>query len=125
MVRRATTLDEVSIICSQARVIAFISVEWSGFERRSRLVFADLVSKLENTHADLDVSLWVLHEDWKGIADWFAICNPPIFASSGYGAVVWLENGTVVASENHAAAIGATALLVKTLSLWKVAPSPQ
>jgi hypothetical protein len=59
-----------------------------------------------------------LHEDWEGMADWFATCKPPGQASTGCGAVVWLQDGRVVATEEYAARAGVTGLVERTLELW-------
>jgi hypothetical protein len=118
MVHRPTTRAEVSAVCEPLRAIAFISVDWSIYERHGRQVFAELIQRLEEQHPDLGVSFWILHEDWEGMADWFAVSKPPIQVSTGYGAVVWLEKGSVVAAEEYAARVGVAGLLSQTLRLW-------
>lgn len=115
---RPTTRAEVATVCEQPRALAFLSVEWSGYERHGRRVFAELAQRLTEQHPERTVSFWVLHEDWEGIADWFAACNPPVQVATGYGAVVWLERGRVVAAEEYAARAGVEELVRRTLRLW-------
>ena len=115
---RPTTRAEVGAVCEQPRALAFFSVEWSTYERHGRRVFVELERRLTEEHPELGASFWVLHEDWEGIADWFAACSPPASVATGYGAVVWLERGRVVAAEEHAARAGVEELVRRTLRLW-------
>jgi hypothetical protein len=113
------TRSDVITISEQCRAIAFISVDWSAYERHSRPVFRDLVGQLTARYPRLGVSFWILRADWEGMDDWFAACKPPVQAATGYGAVVWIENGKVIATEEYAARAGVDGLVERTLQLWQ------
>jgi hypothetical protein len=118
MTHRPNTQSDVATLCGQPRAIAFISVEWSVYERHGRSVFRDLEKYLTERYPGLGASFWILHEDWEGMNEWFAICNPPVQAATGYGAVVWMESGQVIATEEYAARAGVDGLVERTLQLW-------
>lgn len=118
MVHRPKTHDEFVGLLTAPRAVTFISVEWSSYERDGRPVFDELSEQLAERHGGLGVACWILPEDWEGMADWFAICKPPVQSATGYGAVVWLERGRVVATEEHAARAGVDGLVEQTLRLW-------
>lgn len=46
------------------------------------------------------------------------LAPPPPQVATGYGAVVWLECGRLIAVEEHAAQAGIESLVQKTLDLW-------
>jgi hypothetical protein len=119
MIYRPNTQSDVAAICGQPHAIAFISVEWSSYERHGRQVFRDLVKDLMEWRPGLEVSFWILHADWEGMNEWFTTCKPPVQAATGYGAVVWMERGQVVATEEYAAQAGVDGLVQRTLQLWR------
>jgi hypothetical protein len=118
MINRPNTQSEVAAICGQPRAIAFISVDWSGSERHSRQVFKDLVEYLTERYPLFDASFWVLHESWEGMSEWLTTCKPPVQAATGHGAVVWMEFGRVIATEEYAVRAGVDGLVQRTLQIW-------
>jgi hypothetical protein len=110
--------DEFAALIAAPRAVTFVSVEWSGYERAGRPVFAELSELLAERHGELGVAFWILPEEWEGMANWFATCKPPVQSATGHGAVVWLERGRVVATEEHAARAGVNALVEQKLRLW-------
>lgn len=116
------TREEVESSLQVERAIVFISVEWSGQERRSRVAFTDLLRRLEDEHGELKVYWCVVSEYSEDIWAWYERLMLPASASTGYGAVTWLQRGHVVGMVPDAAEVGVERLVSRTLGFWGTPP---
>jgi hypothetical protein len=112
------TSEEVESSFRLERAIVYITVEWSGQERRSRSVFREFLRRLEAEHADLQVRCCVLSDESENQGAWFENLKLPGAAGTGYGAVVWLQQGQALGVTPYAAEVGVEGLMSRTLEFW-------
>jgi hypothetical protein len=109
---------EVEASLHRERATIVISVEWSGQERLSRETFAELAARMVREHPELAVWFAVVSEHSEGINRWFEALVLPTTAATGYGAVIWLQQGKALDLVPYAAEAGAEELVKRTLQLW-------
>lgn len=108
--------EDITVSLRQDRVIVFVSVEWSGPERKGRVTFSEFIDRIRSTMPF--INFWILSEHSDCIQEWFDHLNLPPTAATGFGAVVWITNGQAVAVVEHAAELGVEGLVRQTLELW-------
>jgi hypothetical protein len=118
MIKFAKTRDDLSAIEMESHAVIYVSVEWSLPERHSRSVFTQFADLIDREYSSIGISFWIVHEEWECIGEWFSLVMPPTSVASGYGAIVWLERGHLLASEENAANAGLQGLVNRTLGLW-------
>jgi hypothetical protein len=111
-----STHEEVERCLQKPRTIVYVTVEWSGQERQSRVVFAETIRRINEQFPDLGISIYVLSEYTEGNMEWL-----PNSAATGYGAIVWLDNGRVIDHASYAAAVGVDELVNRTVAHWRLA----
>jgi hypothetical protein len=95
------------------RAIVYISVEWSMPERHARPVVQAAMELLP----DLGFEFFAVEEDGPVTGPWL-ISHGWTKYPTGYGSLIWFENGKPVAQELLPARLGADAIVRKTLALW-------
>lgn len=110
------TREDMALSLREDHVIVFVSVEWSGPERKSRVTFAEFMDRISSVGPD--ISFWILSERSDCIQDWFKHLNVPPTVATGFGAVIWIANGHAVSVAEHAAEVGVEGLVNRTLELW-------
>jgi hypothetical protein len=108
---------------AQERAVVYISVEWSGQERQSRLTFVEFMRQINQQYPEYRVPFWVVSEYSEGVAEFFERLKLPASVATGYGAIVWLEQGQVMGLLPYAAEAGLMGLVTRTAEIWK-SPNP-
>src|SRR5262249_46476074 len=100
------------------RALVYISVGWSGPERLARRIFHEAASRLEESFPELNIHLFHLNvENDRASQEWLFSIRLAEFAIYGSGSLIWLESGTVMASE-VTANIGVGRVCDRSTSLW-------
>jgi len=111
-------LADVESALRRHRSIIYFTVGWSVWERLSRDVFAAFVRQCTEDCASLNIAFYVSGEHPEVAVDLFDRLDLPLSAGTGYGEVIWLENGHVVQFLPNAREAGVNGLLSRTLECW-------
>jgi hypothetical protein len=119
----AGDLDEVRAL---PRALIFIYVNWAGQARDSDRVFRDFVAA--RTAIEQEFPLPVYRADlsdqegevWEAIRNWLREEGQPYdpLTYGGYGALLWVCSGAVVAFVSYVAVVGRDKLVTITKSLF-------
>ena len=120
VIRKGNGDEPLPSIQKAMRALVFISVPWSGPERKSRQVFQDAVAELEANHKQLGIAYFRLDVDEDETSQkWLSAMGFPELTIQGAGSTLWLQNGKVLASEVHACSIGPSGIVARTISIWR------
>jgi hypothetical protein len=112
--------DAIDFVRSAARALIFVSVPWSGPERKARIVFEDAANQLPRLCPTLGIQFFRLEVDEnEALQDWLTSLGYPEFVIIGAGSLLWLEYGNVVGSE-PTANCGLRRVVEHTMRLWDV-----
>jgi hypothetical protein len=113
-----TSLEDVSPVFRVERAIVFMSVDWSGPERKGRqrlrqLIEGSLASGLP------PIEFFVVNEDNDTLRARFPTSIRCNCTPLGAGAMHWIEHGRIVASEPSAGSCTLQHLMAQTAALWR------
>jgi hypothetical protein len=112
--------DDIDLIRSAERALIFVSVPWSGPERKARKIFEEVANQLPWLCPDLRIRFVRLEIDEnEKLQDWLISLGYPEFVMMGAGSLLWLEHGKVVGIE-PTANCGLRRIVEHTMRLWDV-----
>lgn len=104
---------DIDQITRADRALVYLAVDWSIPERRSRAAVLTAVAAL----GDINFEVYAVQEDGRDTGPWLGSYGWPE-VHFGYGSLIWMERGRVVAKELLPGDKGPQAVIVTTRSLW-------
>ena len=101
-----TTAHELEEVRALPRAFVFIYVNWSEQARLAEITFSDFLAEWGSLEPDHSIPVYRVDlsdqdgEIWDSVRKWLKkeIRNETSFTYGGYGALLWVRSGTVVAS---------------------------
>ena len=105
------TLAELNEARSQPRAIIFFWVDWSIQARQSEIAVRELIDLWQSAHGDCPMIAYRIDvssqegEVWREVRAWLKNEGKPVdeLMYGGYGAVLWIRLGRVIAFLGYAA----------------------
>ncbi|HEY1064604.1 MAG TPA: hypothetical protein VGE52_00780 [Pirellulales bacterium] len=122
MIREGLSAELLPQIVNARRSLVYLTVQWSGSERKSRRVFHAVAELLGSIHSSLDVVCFNLKEDSAWTEAWLTQLGPPVDemgAPRGYGSLIWLEHGEVRDFAIAAEFLSPSDVVQRCESLWR------
>jgi hypothetical protein len=122
--------DEVTLITHIADVppvflanqaIVFMSVDWSGPERRGRQRLQQLIDRCRDSELP-QIEFFVVNEDDDTLRSQFPTSIQCVCTPLGAGSIHWIERGRFVANEVSAGSCTLDHLFARTAELWQPTP---
>jgi len=106
--------SDLQALLAAPRALVFLTVPWSGPERKARVAFDSAVEQL----ADADIFVCKLDEDTERGQQWLSSLNIPGYTSPvGAGTILWMSNGRVM-HQSHGCALTAKEIVERTRFFW-------
>jgi hypothetical protein len=116
-----TSLEEVPPVFLAERAIVFMSVDWSGPERRGRQRLQQLIDRSRGCELP-EIEFFVVNEDDDPLRAQFPTSIQCVCTPLGAGSIHWIERGRFVASEVSAGSCSLDHLFGRTAELWQPTP---
>jgi hypothetical protein len=127
-----TTAHDLEEVRSRPRALVFIYVNWAIQARHSDAAFRDFVAAWASTEPDCSVPVYHVDlsdqegEVWTTIRKWLRDEGQPYdqLTYGGYGALLWIRTGAVVASVPYVAVVERSKLVAVTKSIFECRAAP-
>src|SRR5262245_39411297 len=121
-----TTIHDLEEVRSLPRAFVFIYVIWAGQARHSDTAFRDFVATWDSTEPECPVPAYRVDlsdqegEVWTSIREWLREQGQPFdqLTYGGYGALLWVRSGAVVASVPYVAVVERAKLVAVSKSIF-------
>jgi hypothetical protein len=122
-----TTAHDLEEVRSLPRALIFIYVNWAIQARQSETAFRNFVGTWSSTEPECSVPAYRVDlsdqegEVWRAIREWLREEGQPFneLTYGGYGALLWVCSGAVVASVPYVAVVERAKLLAVTKSIFE------
>jgi hypothetical protein len=127
-----TTAHDLDELRSLPRAFVFIYVNWAIQARHSDAAFRDFVTAWDSTEPDCSIPVYRVDlsdqagEVWTTLRKWLREEGQPYdqLTYGGYGALLWIRSGAVIASVPYVAVVERAKLVAATKSIFECRDAP-